>query len=302
MVSPRKTVFISYAHKDDTENFVSRLGYSLAMYFDVFWDVKLQAGPWSEQLVKNIETCDAFLVVMSYTQKHESEWCKRELELAQTHNKQVLPIRKFNNYHDKDLEINQYADFTKDFDEGFKTLTYLITNQRLTSWEYLYHQNDNEILTKLGEGLIPTIISKEFAEWLIVYRLWPEVRALLKDEVVFIKRVFTVRDIPWAVAYMNDQDAYRLVNRTKKEWVDRTVLLANSYLNTGFLASDISHRQVGMNAGQIMVQIKQLIWEMMKSQRDFRDQKYLEDSYIFESASKLRELILLYARRSRHLY
>jgi hypothetical protein len=81
----------------------------------------------------------------------------------------IIPVHRFENHTDDQLEKFQYADFAKDFDEGFKKLTYLITGERLTTWEYLHNSNDHEILQCLGKGLISSTIVKEFAEWLIVY-------------------------------------------------------------------------------------------------------------------------------------
>ena len=184
---PKKSVFISYAHRDNTEDFVSRLGYALDMYMDAFWDIKLQAGSWDKQLINKIETCDAFLVVMSHIQMRESKWCKKELDLARTCRKSIIPIRRFENHHDDELEGLQFADFTANFDEGFKKLTYLILGERFASWEYLNTQDDKLLLKSLGDGLIPALIAKELGDWLVVERLWPVLRRELDTGNVMIR-------------------------------------------------------------------------------------------------------------------
>ena len=54
MTAKKPSVFISYAHKDGME-FTRRLAFALSMYMDVFWDRRLQAGPYPPQLLKEIE-------------------------------------------------------------------------------------------------------------------------------------------------------------------------------------------------------------------------------------------------------
>jgi hypothetical protein len=50
----KKSVFISYAHKDAMD-FTRRLAFDLSFFADVFWDRRLQAGKYPPQLKQEIE-------------------------------------------------------------------------------------------------------------------------------------------------------------------------------------------------------------------------------------------------------
>ena len=78
MTSKKPSVFISYAHKDSME-FTHRLAFALSMYMDVFWDRRLQAGPYPLQLMQEIESRDFFVLIMS-PYSLNSEWCEMERE------------------------------------------------------------------------------------------------------------------------------------------------------------------------------------------------------------------------------
>ena len=55
MSSGKRSVFISYAHKDAMD-FTRRLAFALSLHMDVFWDKEgLRVGPWEEQLLNEIE-------------------------------------------------------------------------------------------------------------------------------------------------------------------------------------------------------------------------------------------------------
>lgn len=300
MESPRKSVFISYAHKDNTENFVFELGYSLNMYMDAFWDVKLQAGAWSEQLINKIKECNAFLVVMSYSQKHESEWCQKELDMARNENKTIIPIKRFENHTDKELESIQYADFTRDFDEGFKELTYLITGERLTAWEYLENTDENALFENLALGLLPGLISKEFADYMIVQHLWQSFRSLvslLRDKYFVWLDPKIPEDVLRAL-----KDFASNENQSGKNQADKGVQIVEEYLETVHTISDSNHTLAGQCASNVLEAVKDYIDTNERDKEVFGRFGLLDASFRFDSASKLRELIRVHARRSRYLY
>jgi hypothetical protein len=294
--SPRKSVFISYAHRDDREDFVSRLGYALDMYMDAFWDVKLQAGSWDKQLVKNIEECDAFLVVMSHIQKNESEWCKKELDLARSCGKTIIPIRRFDNFQDEEFERLQFVDFTQSFDEGFKELMYMVRGERFSSWEYLYTQADNHLLESLKNGLVPALIAKEFGDWLVVDRLWPIFRSELDNQMVMIRDPRTPSDVRLTIYNIYEQDARtRVRNR-----IDMTIL--EGYLERNKLISDTDHKSACSSTMSLFENIVGFFESLYRMKREPKYLKPLKENFPFDAVSKLRELIIIHSRRSRHLY
>ncbi len=299
-----KSVFISYAHKDDTENFVSRLGYSLDMYVDAFWDAKLQIGSWDKQLIIRIQSCEIFLVVMSLYQKEASEWCKRELDAALIARKAIIPIKRFENHFDDRLEKLQYADFMTDFDKGFKELTFLMTGQKLTSWEYLEKQSDEELFLALQQGILPALISKEFAEWLIVSHLWPAFKlSITKLSSISMLEPRTLVDIYRALDNLGEQlagDAVR--DFSARSSSNRAQEFVVKYLNMATQISDNDHQAAGRYATKVLNDTMQYLETNILMKRDFQGIARLRHSYLFDTASKLRELVLLHSRRSRHLY
>ncbi len=85
-------IFISYS-KQDIE-FVRYLRTLLAAQGYTVWmdEVRLTPGTdWWDAIETNVVNCAAFLVVMSPNSR-ESRWVRRELLLAETHNKPVIPV------------------------------------------------------------------------------------------------------------------------------------------------------------------------------------------------------------------
>lgn len=175
-----KTAFVSYAHED--RGFVERLADNLNVYADVFWDKDLSAGDWREQLQSQIEARSFFLVVMSPEQA-SSGMCQWELEIAKAtkDRSEIIPIRLYMNHRDADLEKLQYAEFTRGFDEGFRLLTFLMLGERFSPWESFSDEADHHILLdQLRHGRIPSHISTELGDWLIIEPLW----YYLTDEII----------------------------------------------------------------------------------------------------------------------
>jgi len=102
-------IFISYAHKDRA--FVEALFKPLArVYQNVWFDRELTGGDmWWERIVKQIETSDIFLIVLSDLWVR-SDWSKREYDEAVLLGKKLLPIRIEDIKLPQILEKLQYVD------------------------------------------------------------------------------------------------------------------------------------------------------------------------------------------------
>ncbi len=85
-------IFISYAHKE--RRVVEALFKPLdRVYQNVWFDRELTGGDvWWERIVKQIENCDIFLIVLSELWLR-SDWSKREYDEAVKLGKKLLPIR-----------------------------------------------------------------------------------------------------------------------------------------------------------------------------------------------------------------
>jgi len=105
-------IFISYAHKDRA--FVEALYKPLArVYQNVWFDRELTGGDvWWERIVKQIQDCDIFLIVLSDLWVR-SDWSKREYEEAVALGKKLLPIRIEDIRLPQFLEKLQYVDILK---------------------------------------------------------------------------------------------------------------------------------------------------------------------------------------------
>jgi len=102
-------IFISYAHKERA--FVEALYRPLArVYQNVWFDRELTGGDvWWERIVKQIQDCDIFLIVLSDLWIR-SDWSKREYEEAVALGKKLLPIRIEDIKLPQFLEKLQYVD------------------------------------------------------------------------------------------------------------------------------------------------------------------------------------------------
>ena len=84
-------IFISYSHKDKT--YVEKLEKKLIEEcFDVWIDRRISYGEeWLKDIQKNLDECDAFVVVMSKNSS-ESDMVQNEVTYARKKRKQVFPI------------------------------------------------------------------------------------------------------------------------------------------------------------------------------------------------------------------
>jgi len=304
-VLSRKRVFISYSHKDNRFNFVSRLGYALDFFADTFWDVKLNMGAWEQQLFDEIELCDIFVVVMSKGQQN-SEICQKELAAAQKHNKQIIPIQLFDNQPNPEFNDLQWAVFTQSFDEGFRKLTHLIYGTRYSPWEVYHQLDDDKLLDALDSGLIPALIAKEIADWVLVNRLWSSLFAKVSDD---LKRYYVNLDA------RNSQDLYRAVKYFEQQAINHQDFVGHEAVQRLIREFEILIQELSeitdsdnIKAGKCAKRIIAAVENYMRDQytglstvHEFMTQ-IQSGKYQFDVTSRLRELILLYARRSRHLY
>ena len=84
-------IFISYSHKDTA--YVEKLEAKLIREgFDVWVDHRIDYGSrWTKEIEKAINTCDAYIVVMSETAR-ESQWVERERIHAEKRRKPFFPL------------------------------------------------------------------------------------------------------------------------------------------------------------------------------------------------------------------
>lgn len=89
---PKPTVFISYQRKTGknlARTFYDRL---CEWRIDTFFDVKnLGSGEFSLELEKQIINRDLFLLILT-PETLQSEWVRKEVEIALRHRKQIIPI------------------------------------------------------------------------------------------------------------------------------------------------------------------------------------------------------------------
>ena len=84
-------IFISYSHKD--KKYVEKLEKKLLDEgFDVWIDHRIDYGArWTKAIERAIDTCDAYIVVMSENAK-ESQWVEREKIHAERRRKPFFPV------------------------------------------------------------------------------------------------------------------------------------------------------------------------------------------------------------------
>ncbi len=84
-------VFVSYARADET--YVEKLAEHLRAYgVEVWTDAAIDGGAkWAEAIQGKIDSCTAFVVVMSSAARR-SDWVQREVLHAQRQRKKILPL------------------------------------------------------------------------------------------------------------------------------------------------------------------------------------------------------------------
>jgi hypothetical protein len=178
MLDTGVTLFISYAHNDARE-FVQRLSLALEVLAGkekVFWDAHLTAGEFPPQLEQEIRSCSHFLQIMTPSSL-SSDWCKRELSIAADSGKLISLARLFSEKSSIDpvlLEKYTCADFSVDFEPGFRRLCQLLFGRSFSSWEALAAPGvpDQVVIGALRAGHVPGLIAKEIVEWVVIAKLW----------------------------------------------------------------------------------------------------------------------------------
>jgi TIR domain len=313
MSEAKKSVFISYAHKDGLD-FTRRLSYALSMYMDVFWDRRLTATGYPKELEAQIENRDYLLLVMTPF-SIASEWCRRELQHAEKHGKGIVLARIFNGDGTADPQwISKYTfgDFTEDFDAGFRRVTTMMLGQPLSSWEYLAEGDDRVVIESLQNGILPGAISKNIAEWLIVEKLWAyadtiaenfEREKKAKGNHVPIRRgqPRTARGVLISLGEVQKR-FNELRYRKHVEVISAMTLTAANAMEHLSQIPDDDNKSAGNAAFNLFTQVRGNMVNQSAKVLDAELARYGYDYLEFDLAEKLRELINMYARRSRYLY
>lgn len=300
-------LFLSYAHKD-TWNFAHRLFFALELYIgreNLFWDTLIPPGPFPEHLKDEIEACDFFVAVMSPYAAREDGWCRKELQIAFDSGRTILPVKCLQ-FEDEKLfakyQLTQ-ADFSIDFEVGFRRLTGWLLGEPVSSWEYLGMDTDNNLLfQRLRDGHIPALIVKEAVEWMLVEYLWWIIDQHMSDSWYIKARPRTTRGLLL--------ESQRLLEQAAQYSSGMNVFLLkevqgiiSACLECFEHVKDSDHKVAGQCATKVFHALNNLFSRTataeLNAKRVFKANKGL---LYFEMAEKLRELILLHSRRSRYLY
>ncbi|MEK7727385.1 MAG: TIR domain-containing protein, partial [candidate division KSB1 bacterium] len=113
--------FISYAREDSA--FALQLAKDLrAVGREIWIDKNIKAGEsWPSEVQQAIETCEYFLAILSH-HSVVSKYVKKEITVASSENKIIVPIILHKCNVPLLLRDLQYVDFTVDFQAGFQTL------------------------------------------------------------------------------------------------------------------------------------------------------------------------------------
>lgn len=120
----RKTgkVFISYSLKDN--DFVLKLSNDLSR--DGFQVLRLDnvvmvGDNIQDKINESIQKADFFITVLSQDSL-ESDWVRKELDIATKNNKKIFPVLKENIPLPQQMASIQYADFTKEYGTAISLL------------------------------------------------------------------------------------------------------------------------------------------------------------------------------------
>lgn len=303
-------VFLSYGHKDAWE-FMHRLFFALELYLgreNLFWDTLIPPGPFPDHLKTTIEDCDFFVAVMSPYAARADGWCRRELEIALDSERPVLPAKLFDDFNDPlliDSGQMTYADFSAEFEVGFRRLTEWILGEARSSWEYLGTCTDDRFLfEQLKNGHIPALIAKQAAEWVLVEYLWRLIDINLPDAQYFKARPRTLQGF-----LMENRRLLKQAIQLESRPVSHAVLIQGlqkaieEYLQCIEAVRDSDHKAAGQCAMDAIDAVRRILYSNDVADRNAHEAiKIVRGLYDFEVAEKLRELILWYSRRSRYLY
>ena len=304
---PKPSVFISYAHKDGME-FTRRVAFALSMYSHVFFDLHLQAGDYPSQLYEEIRTRDYFLFIMS-PYSLASEWCGRELECAQQYKDDRIMLAKiYPGFGDKELEEKYtFGDFTEDFEQGFRRLTAMMLGKPYSSWEYIAKESDEQVIESLQEGLIPALIAKRIAEWVLADRLWPHVENYIEKREqessfhFFKGHPRTPRGILRQCQPIREQFA-KFLDQPGVVLINSVIPIVEKYLDDLSNASDTDHQQAGETAFSILTDVFTVLQTSMAANLNATGLASVQKYFYFDVVEKLREFLNEHARRSRFLY
>ena len=301
---PNPSVFISYAHKDGMD-FTRRLAYALNFYADTFFDIHLQSGEYPPQLYHEIEQRSHFVFVMT-PYSLASEWCRRELARAQEKRRDgIVLVKVFPDCGDAELEGRYtYGDFVDDFEKGFRHVTEMILGSAYSSWEAYAGVGDNQLIAVLQRGLLPGVIAKEIAEWIIVEQLWPPVEKYAANGQIHIFRGFprTPFGILRQCEVMREQFATYL-DALGIHYVDQAKDVAELYARQLYPVSDTESIRLGSIAFQVYSSVKSILRDNAVATINAVGLDFVKGwGFDFGVAEKLRELINMHARRSRYLY
>lgn len=302
MKKPR--VFISYAHMD-ARKFTERLAFDLERLMDVFWDIKLQAGEFPEYLKQEIMSREFFVAVMTPYSESEDSWCRRELRIAEENNRHIALVRIYEKHHDILLEEKYtYADFTKDYDQGFRRLTGMILGEPVSSWEYLgSERNVQTIFDSFAKGIIPGVVAKQVGEWVIVDMLWREVKKNLVNQygdIIFIGEPRTpegiLEEIPSLLRQLPDTDSMRMTLVFKA----RDIIQPYAEKNERIRESD--HFRASRNTIELIHGVRFLFNQLFAYGISLWEAEGIKTRYHSNVAEKTREFLRLHSRLSRYLY
>ncbi|MEO8393587.1 MAG: toll/interleukin-1 receptor domain-containing protein [Chloroflexota bacterium] len=310
----KKSVFVSYAHYDCWD-FARRLVFSLKMYMNVFWDGQLETGPFDPQLYKQIETNDFFLLIMSPFSLRDGGGCRKELDHALEHkNERILLARLFDKCGQPELESALKETYTygyfvgsADFDAGFRRLTGMMLEQPVSSWEYLAQEKEDKVILKhLQDGILPSIIAKSVAEWVIVDVMWNYVESFIAANELYHMRI--LRGYP-----RTPQGVFRHTTPVIKEFLklgdyasaqllEDVQKIAEMFLSELDKLPDEEHEIAGNSASKIITGVSHFLADRGSSTRKLHETMAVSAYSNFNAAEKIRELINQYARRSRYLF
>lgn len=313
MPSQKRSVFVSYAHKDNTtisEKLPYRIVTALNHYMDVYWDRGLKAGKFASQLFAEIDSREFFLFLLS-PHSINSEWCQREFQRAETQGKQIAIARlspDTGSDFERQLKLDYIiADFTKDFEKGFRQLTALLFGYSISSWEHAAEITDNsELLSMLEQGLLPGIVAKEFASWVVAEVLWQ--KGIQIDRAMADNHFYTGATAPYTPTglitqcdilleqfeLLNDVSGYLMAKEA------RTIL--EEYVAKVSKARDDNHEVIGKATVKLCKDIREFLLlraEMANSVTRFTE---IQNYFDFAVLDKLQELVKTHSARVRHLY
>ncbi len=304
-MTDRPSVFISYAHKDGME-FVRRLAFALEMYMDVYWDRRLQAGEYPAQLFSEIEVRDYFIFVMT-PYSLGSEWCQKELSYAEKHEKPIALARVYSGEGTTDSELDSkytYGDFTEDFEVGFRRLTAMILGQAYSSWESASYVETRILLNCLNTGILPCVIAKQIAEWVIINKLW-----LMISKYIDRRKGWTIfHGVP-----STPLGLLRLCPNLLKQFAEQNdgvgmyhiteiQPILETFVSKLMLIHENNHLEAGKIAGDLLDKVKQVLASEAASQVEANELEKIQGWFDFEVAEKLKAFINEHSRRSRYLY